>query len=51
VVATCALALASGAALDEAAWLANHAAGVVIGKLGTATLSAAELRASLDSTR
>lgn len=51
VVATCALALASGAQLDEAAWLANHAAGVVIGKLGTATLSAAELRASLDRAR
>ncbi len=43
-VATCALALAAGARLDEAAQLANHAAGVVIGKLGTATLSAAELR-------
>lgn len=47
VVATCALALAAGASLDEAAFLANHAAGVVIGKLGTATLSAAELRAAV----
>jgi len=43
VLATCALALAAGAGLDEAAFLANHAAGVVIGKLGTATLSAPEL--------
>jgi len=49
VVATCALALAAGARLDEAALLANHAAGVVIGKLGTATLSAAELREAVIS--
>jgi rfaE bifunctional protein kinase chain/domain len=47
VVAACALALAAGASLDEAALLANHAAGVVIGKLGTATLSAAELRTAM----
>jgi rfaE bifunctional protein kinase chain/domain len=47
VVAACALALAAGATLDEAALLANHAAGVVIGKLGTATLSAAELRTAM----
>ena len=43
VIATCALALAAGASLDEAALLANHAAGIVIGKIGTATASAAEL--------
>jgi D-glycero-beta-D-manno-heptose-7-phosphate kinase len=49
VVATCAVALAAGAGLDEAALLANHAAGVVIGKLGTATLSAAELRTAVVS--
>lgn len=49
VVATCSLALASGATLAEAALLANHAAGVVIGKLGTATLSAAELRTAVAS--
>jgi len=47
VVAACALALAAGASLAEAALLANHAAGVVIGKLGTATLSAAELRTAM----
>jgi rfaE bifunctional protein kinase chain/domain len=47
VVAVCALALAAGATLDEAAFLANHAAGVVIGKIGTATLSAAELRTAM----
>ena len=49
VVATCALALAAGAHLDEATLLANQAAGVVIGKLGTATLSAAELRKAVTS--
>jgi rfaE bifunctional protein kinase chain/domain len=49
VVATCALALAAGASFDTAAWLANHAAGVVVGKVGTATLSAAELRAAVGS--
>ena len=47
VVATCALALAAGASLDEAAYLANHAAGVVVGKVGTATLTAAELLAAV----
>jgi rfaE bifunctional protein kinase chain/domain len=47
VVAACALALAAGASLAEAALLANQAAGVVIGKLGTATLSAAELRIAM----
>jgi len=44
VVATCALALAAGASFEEAAFLANHAAGIVVGKLGTATVSVAELR-------
>jgi D-beta-D-heptose 7-phosphate kinase/D-beta-D-heptose 1-phosphate adenosyltransferase len=39
--------LAAGATLEEAAWLANHAAGVVIGKVGTATVSAQELRHAL----
>ena len=48
VVAACALALAAGATLEEAAWLANHAAGVVVGKLGTATVSAPELRTRND---
>jgi len=43
VVAACALALAAGASLDQAALLANHAAGVVVGKIGTATLSPQEL--------
>jgi rfaE bifunctional protein kinase chain/domain len=43
VIATLALALASGATSTEAAWLANHAAGVVVGRFGPATLSASEL--------
>ncbi len=46
VVATLALALAAGATLAEAATLANHAAGIVVGKFGPATLTAAELAAS-----
>ena len=47
VIATLAVALASGASLAEAADLANHAAGLVVGKLGTATVSAEELINSL----
>src|SRR5206468_12584541 len=47
VVATLALALASGATLAEAAVLANHAAGVVVGKFGPATVTPDELLASL----
>lgn len=46
VIATLAAGLAAGAALVEAAMLANHAAGVVVGKLGTATATDAELLAS-----
>ena len=47
VIATLTLALAAGATLHEAAILANHAAGVVVGKVGTATLTQAELLTSL----
>ena len=43
VIATLALALASGANLKEAAIIANHAAGVVVGKLGVAAVSRDEL--------
>jgi D-glycero-beta-D-manno-heptose-7-phosphate kinase len=46
VIATLAVMLASGASLREAMHLANRAAGVVVAKLGTATCSLAELRAS-----
>ena len=40
------LALAAGATPEESAEIANHAAGVVVGKLGTATCSRAELEES-----
>jgi D-glycero-beta-D-manno-heptose-7-phosphate kinase len=43
VVATLALALAAGATMAEAAMLANHAAGIVVGKFGPATVTADEL--------
>ena len=43
VIATFALALASGATFGEAARLANYAGGLVVMKRGTATVSAAEL--------
>ncbi|HUS11722.1 MAG TPA: D-glycero-beta-D-manno-heptose-7-phosphate kinase [Pyrinomonadaceae bacterium] len=46
VIATLAAALASGAKMLEAANLANHAAGIVVGKLGTATVSGEELLAT-----
>jgi D-beta-D-heptose 7-phosphate kinase / D-beta-D-heptose 1-phosphate adenosyltransferase len=48
VLSVLSLAVASGASLPEAAYLANIAAGVVVGKLGTASVSPAELAASLD---
>jgi D-glycero-beta-D-manno-heptose-7-phosphate kinase len=43
VIATLALALASGANLKEAAIIANNAAGVVVGKVGVAAVSRDEL--------
>lgn len=45
VIATCVLARAAGANFVEAAEIANYAAGVVVGKLGTATCSPEELLA------
>jgi rfaE bifunctional protein kinase chain/domain len=47
VIATLATALAAGASLTEAAMLANQAAGIVVGKLGTATASAEEVLGSI----
>lgn len=44
VLATCALALGAGASLEAAAVLANHAAGIVVGEVGTATVSAKQLK-------
>ena len=47
VIATLALALAAGATTAEAARLANHAAGLVVGKFGPATVSPEELLAEV----
>ena len=43
VIATFSLAIAGGASPIEAAILSNHAAGIVVGKVGTATTSPEEL--------
>ncbi|GAC1403697.1 MAG: D-glycero-beta-D-manno-heptose-7-phosphate kinase [Pyrinomonadaceae bacterium] len=47
VIATLAAALSARASLVEAAMLANHAAGIVVGKIGTATAGAQEIIASI----
>jgi rfaE bifunctional protein kinase chain/domain len=47
VLSVLALAMAAGASLSDAAYLANIAAGVVVGKLGTASVSPKELAAAL----
>ena len=47
VIATFTLAIAAGASPVEAAILSNHAAGIVVGKVGTATTNPAELLKSL----
>jgi len=47
VVATLAAALAAGATLLDAAWLANRAAGIVVGKFGAAVVTPNELLAGL----
>ncbi|OHE78554.1 MAG: hypothetical protein A2107_15410 [Verrucomicrobia bacterium GWF2_62_7] len=49
VIAAFTLALASGATPEEAVMISNHAAGVVVGKLGTATCKPEELRASFEA--
>jgi D-glycero-beta-D-manno-heptose-7-phosphate kinase len=49
VIGAFALGLASGLSFAEAANLANHAGGIVVMKRGTATVSATELIASLES--
>ena len=47
VIATASLALLAGASIKEAAILSNAAAGIVVGKIGTATSSIEELVSSL----
>ena len=49
VVATLALALASNSTLKQAAILANHAAGITVGKVGTSTVSIEELKKSIEN--
>jgi len=49
VVAAIALALASGASLKESATLANIAAGIKVGKIGTASVSIEEIRKEIES--
>ncbi|MCH8329309.1 MAG: D-glycero-beta-D-manno-heptose-7-phosphate kinase [Nanoarchaeota archaeon] len=48
-VATVALALASGSSFEEAAMIANHAAGITVGKVGTSTVSIDELKKSIEN--
>jgi len=47
VIGVLALSLAAGASVREAAYLANHAAGIVVGKAGTATVTREELKRAL----
>jgi len=49
VISTLAAALASGTPMDQAVALANIAAGIVVGKLGTAAISAPELRRAVSA--
>lgn len=49
VAATLALGLAAGCDMHEAAVLANHAAGIAVGKIGTACVSAKELTSAVAS--
>jgi D-beta-D-heptose 7-phosphate kinase/D-beta-D-heptose 1-phosphate adenosyltransferase len=48
VVAVLALALSAGATILDAARLANLAAGIVVGKMGTATVTLDELQSALE---
>ena len=48
VIATFTLALAAGGSYAEAAKLANYAGGIVVMKMGTATVSNEELRHAID---
>jgi rfaE bifunctional protein kinase chain/domain len=47
VIGVLALSVAAGASFREAAYLANHAAGIVVGKAGTATVTREELKRAL----
>jgi len=47
VIAVFMLALAAGAPMDEAAMIANHAAGIVVGEIGTATVKYEQLKKAI----
>ena len=47
VIATFTLSRAAGATLEESAMIANHAAGIVVGEVGTAAVTPDKLRQSL----
>jgi D-glycero-beta-D-manno-heptose-7-phosphate kinase len=51
VIAAFTLAYAAGARMEEAAVIANHAAGIVVGEVGTAVVTPEQLRKSLSSNR
>ena len=51
VIATMTLAIAAGGSFHEAARLANYAAGLVVMKRGTATVSPDELREAIQTDR
>lgn len=51
VIATFSLAYASGATMQEAALIANHAAGIVVGEVGTAVVTQERLRESFSVKR
>ncbi|MBM4141019.1 MAG: D-glycero-beta-D-manno-heptose-7-phosphate kinase [Nitrospira sp.] len=51
VIATFTLAYAAGANMEEAAIIANHAAGIVVSELGTAVVTPDQLRKSLGVNR
>lgn len=48
VIAALAASLAAGASMTEAAVIANHAAGIVVGKIGTATATSGEIISSFN---
>lgn len=48
VIGTVALAIASGADFKEAAVMSNFAAGIVVGKVGTATVTPKELKGAME---
>jgi D-glycero-beta-D-manno-heptose-7-phosphate kinase len=49
VISAFTLAHASGASMEEAATIANHAAGVVVGEVGTAVASPEQILKSFES--